>query len=283
MAKDKSVNWLIYSIIILFLAVVVFGGYFGFIYFVTSIMGNLGVFSLLFIAIVAGVAVFFSPCSFPFIPVYLTKYYETKTASGFRKSHPLTLGVFAALGLLTFNILLGLAIAIIGVGFGKSLSIAGQDPNIIIRWVRGVVGVFLLYVGFSHITGRGLNLGFLAPRFAMKEKVNPIKTMYGYGFLYTLIGIGCAGPILAGLSVFAFSTGGFNSAFLAFVIYSLVMVLLMLFISILASLSRETLLEKLKANTGKIKKITGIIVIIVGIFLILSSIFVELFVDILFP
>ena len=178
---------------------------------------------------------------------------------------------------------MGLAIAIIGVGFGKSLSVTGQDPNIIIRWVRGVVGVFLLYVGFSHITGRGLNLGFLAPRSVMKEKVSPIKTMYGYGFLYTLLGIGCAGPILAGLSVLAFSTGGFSSAFLAFVIYSLVMVLLMLFISILASLSREILLEKLKANTGKIKKITGIIVIIVGIFIILSSIFVELFADVLLP
>ena len=191
--------------------------------------------------------------------------------------------MFAALGLLTFNILLGLAIAIIGVGFGKTLSITGQDPSTIIMWVRGIVGIFLLYVGFSHITGRGLNLNFLAPKTAIKDNGSPLKTMYGYGFLYTLIGIGCGGPILAGLSVFAFSTGGFNSAFLAFVIYSLVMVLLMIIISILASLSKTTLLVNLKANTVTIKKITGVIVILIGLFLIWNSIFLESFTKLVFP
>ncbi len=280
MYKNKSINWLAYVVIILILISVVLGGYFSFRFFVTSVAGDFGAFTLFIVAVLAGVAVFFSPCSFPFIPVYLTKYYEIKSS---QKKHPLTLGIFASLGLLTFNILLGLAIAILGAGFGRSLSLTGQDPNIAVRWIRIIVGAFLLYVGFSNITGRGLNLHFLTPKITMKDKINPLKTMYRYGFLYTLIGIGCGGPILAGLSIFAFSTGGFSSAFFAFIIYSLVMVLLMLIISILINLSNTTLLEKLNANTARIKKTTGIIIILIGIFLVLSSIFVESFANFLFP
>jgi len=128
-----------------------------------------------------------------------------------------------------------------------------------------------------------LNLHFLSPKVALKRTENPFTGIYKYGFLYTLIGIGCAGPILAGLSVFAFSTGGFNSAILAFAVYSLVMVALMIFISLLASLSKETLIEQLKTNTLKIKKITGIVIVLVGLFLIWSSIFLGSFISALFP
>jgi len=181
------------------------------------------------------------------------------------------------------NILLGVAIAILGFGFGKSLSISGADPNLIVRWVRGIVGIFLLYVGVSHITGRGLNLRFLAPQAKLSKKGSPLTTMYSYGFLYTLIGIGCGGPILAGLSVFAFSTGGFSAAFIAFLIYTAVMVLLMIFISLLASFSKTKLLDNLRAHTQTIKKITGIIVIVIGLILLWSAVFVESFTQLLFP
>jgi len=273
--------WLWYIGIIFVLLAVVLVGYIGFLYFATSVMGNFTTFNLLIIAVIAGIAVFFSPCSFPFIPVYLTKYYETKKQDD--KNSPFILGLFAALGLLTFNILLGIAIAILGFGFGKSLSISGADPNLIVRWIRGIVGLFLVFVGFSHITGKGLNLGFLAPQFRLKGKRNPKTTMYSYGFLYTLIGIGCAGPILAGLSVFAFSTGGFDAAFITFLVYSTVMFLLMIFISLLASFSKTKLLDNLRAHTQTIKRITGIIVIVIGLILLWSAIFVDSFTQLLFP
>jgi len=282
MNDQKPIGLLTYSMIIVVLLVFVGAGYLVFIYFMTSIAANITTFNLLLVAVVAGIATFFNPCSFPFIPAYLTKFYtlKEKTTSANRV---LLYGVFGALGLVSFTILLGLAIALLGAGFGKSLALAGPDPSLAVRWLRGIVGVALIYLGFSHTTGRGLRLEFLTPRISLQNIKSPAVSMYWYGFLYNLIGIGCGGPILAGLSVFAFSVGGFTSAFTAFIVYSFVMALLMIFISLLVGFSKGALIEKLKANTVTVKKVSGIIVILVGIFLILSSLFTEVFTSLLFP
>ena len=282
MSKVKKFGVLAYILLIAILAVFVGLGYLTFIYFVTNVAGNFTTYNLLLVAVIAGIANFFNPCSFPFIPAFLTKYYTLKEAS--TKSGSIFLyGIAGALGLITFNILLGLAIALIGAGFGKSLALAGPDPSTIVRWVRGIVGIILIYVGISHATGKGLNLSFLTPRITLQKVKNPFASMYWYGFLYVLIGIGCGGPILAGLSVFAFSVGGFASALTAFIVFSLVMALLMILVALLVGYSKGTLIDKMKANISVVKKVSGIIVLIVGIFLILSSIFVQSFTAVLFP
>ena len=60
------------------------------------------------------------------------------------------------------------------------------------------------------------------------HKKGPLMGMYLYGFGYNGLGIGCGGPIMAGLFIFALSIGGFSSALFAFIIFALTMVILML-------------------------------------------------------
>jgi cytochrome c biogenesis protein CcdA len=95
--------------------------------------------------------------------------------------------------------------------------------------------------------------------------------------------MGCTGPILAGLTVFAFSAGGFGAALTAFVIFALTMGGLMLLVSGLVATSQETLIQRLKANTPRIKQVTSILLVLVGLFNIFSSLNVDLFVRLLFP
>ena len=278
------------KLIFLFLVILalVVGGYGLFIWFIINIMKGDAAFGLLFVAAVAGVASFFNPCSFPILPAYLAQYYTTKEsregASSKRKI--LLSGLVAALGVTTFNLLLGSMIGILGVGFGRSLGLTGEDPSSFVRWLRGILGGLLLVLGFSHATGRGINFDFLE-RFFQKLRVNKPQSsfakIFSYGFGYTLLGIGCGGPILAGLSVFALTQGGFLQALLAFAVYSLVMAVLMIIVSTLVALSKETLLKDLGKSVGAIKKFSGILLILVGSFLILSSIFVTAFTKILFP
>ena len=285
MKRNASVKLILLFILILAL---VTGGYSLFIWFVLNIMQGDAAFGLLFVAVIAGVASFFNPCSFPVLPAYLASYY-TKEGSDEDSQRPrqiLISGSTAALGVAVFNILLGVMIGILGVGFGKSLGLAGGDPSSIVRWIRGILGVLLLYLGYSHITGRGINFNALEKLY-MKSRSNKTQTgsakMFSYGFGYTLLGIGCGGPILAGLSVYALSFGGFAQALLAFLVYSAVMSGLMIIVSVLIALSRETLLSDLRKSVVGIKRMSGGLMVLVGIFLILSSIFVTTFTSILFP
>jgi cytochrome c-type biogenesis protein len=263
------------------------GGYALFIWFIINVMQGGAPFGLLFVALVAGVASFFNPCSFPVLPAYLAQYYTTEEPGGNESKKRLLLsGVVAALGVTTFNILLGSLIGILGIAFGQSLGLVGEEPSSPVRWLRGIVGGLLLILGFSHATGRGIDLHSLEhffQRIRLDKIQNPFARIFSYGFGYTLLGIGCGGPILAGLSVFALSQGGFSQALLAFLVYSLVMASLMVLISILVAFSKETLLKDLGQSVLIIKKTSGALLLIVGLFLIISSIFVTAFTKILFP
>ncbi len=239
-------------------------------------------------AVVAGVASFFNPCSFPVLPAYLAQYYTTEEpeAEARNKNRVLLFGLVAALGVTVFNILLGSLIGILGAGFGQSLGLAGEEPSSFVRWLRGIIGGLLLILGFSHATGRGISFysfELFFQKIGLDKPKNPFGRMFSYGFGYTMLGIGCGGPILAGLSVFAFSQGGFSQALLAFLVYSLVMALLMVFISTLVAFSKESLLKDLGKSVITIKRVSGIFLLLVGLFLVISSIFIATFTKILFP
>mgnify|MGYP000176870101 FL=1 len=291
----KSLKLIFIFLVILAL---VAGGYGLFIWFIINIMKGGAAFGLIFVAIVAGVASFFNPCSFPVLPAYLAQYYTTDESgkSANNKKKILLSGLVAALGVTVFNLLLGSLIGLLGVGFGKSLGLAGGEPSSFVRWLRGILGGLLLILGFSHATGRGINFDFLQRFFSARggsalggqtpranNPQSPFGKIFSYGFGYTLLGIGCGGPILAGLSVYALALGGFSQALLAFVVYSLVMALLMILVSTLIAFSKETLLKDLGESTVVIKKFSGYLLLLVGLFLIASSIFVTAFTQLLFP
>ena len=277
------------KLILIFIVILalVAGGYGLFIWFIINIMKGAAAFGLLFVAVVAGIASFFNPCSFPILPAYLAEYYTTQGSSKFESKKKILLsGFVAALGVTVFNILLGSLIGILGVGFGKSLGLAGGEPSSIVRWLRGVIGGLLLLLGFSHATGRGIKFGALERFFQKSYKIKQqshFGKIFSYGFGYTLLGIGCGGPILAGLSIYALSLGGFSQALLAFLVYSLVMALLMILVSTLIAFSKETVLKDLGKSVVAIKKFSGYLLLLVGLFLIISSIFVTAFTKILFP
>jgi len=276
-----------FALIIFLLVAVTLGGYGLFLTTVVKLMRQELVLGIVIVATIAGVASFFNPCAFPLLPAFLAQYYVHTEKE--KKGETLQHGILAAGGVISFNIILGLLIGLLGLGFGKSLGLAGDSPNLWVVIIRGAIGFLLIILGFSHATGRGLQFDFLFP---LTQRITGSKNLdqergskkfYWYGFFYPLIGIGCGGPILAALSVYAISLGGTMQIFSAFFVYSLVMGALMVFVSLLVAYSKVQFLDSLKGAIVPIKKISGIVLMVVGVFLGLSSIFVKTFVGILFP
>lgn len=285
--SSPAKNWLAFLVYILIVVGLTAGGYALFLYLVVNALPNAASLGIIFVSIVAGIASFFNPCAFPILPAYLAQYYvstpeQTKKRSRFGSI--LLYGFVAAIGVIVFNIFLGAIVGGLGAGFANSLGLTGPQPNIYIRWFRGIIGAFLILLGYSHATGRGINfsrLGHWIPRY--EQSKSPTRNFFYYGFFYPLIGISCGGPILAGLSLFAFASGGFISALSAFLIYSAVMAILMILVSLFVGLSREGLLKAVGGSILIIKKVSGVILLLVGIFLIFSAVFVQVFTKLLFP
>lgn len=277
---NSKIVLIIYFLLILAL---IGGGYSLFLWFIINVMQGGAAFGLLFVAVVAGVASFFNPCSFPLVPAFFANSFSEDKKD---RANALTAGFTAALGVTTFNILFGVLLGLAGVAVGKTFGLAGAEPSSAVLWLRGIAGVFILLLGVNHFTGRGLDFhkvqGKISEIFA--GSVGQSKSgLFTYGFGYTLLGIGCGGPILTGLIVYAIVSGGFLSALSAFTIYAAVMAILMVIVASLVALSQESILTTLKSSTATIKKVSGVILTLVGIFLILSTIFVREFTSILFP
>lgn len=272
--------------VVLALALVTLGGWLLFRATVMDLVMATSPLTLVLFAVVAGVATFFNPCSFGMLPSYLTYYSST---SGQRKAvagRSLYNAVVAGVGVAIFALILGAVIGILGEAFGRSLSLAGGQPSEFVLVFRGVVGSVLIVLGLSKFFGRGVNFHFLSPlggRFASTKNLAQTRGLFTYGFGYNAIGIGCGGPILAGLAVFAFSAGGFIAAFSAFGVYAATMAVLMVFVSLLASSAGGQGVKSLKRSTGHISRVTSIVQAAVGAVLILSVIFVDVFVGLLFP
>jgi cytochrome c-type biogenesis protein len=286
--RSRGPAWLLYAGLLVALAAVIAAGYLGFRAFAT--VPGLGAFNLYLLAIVAGIASFFSPCAFPLLPSYFSFYHQAGESGGAapHRGRSIQLGLSAALGVMTFTLFLGLIIGVLGAGFAEGLSISGPEPSQFVRGFRGVVGALLLTLGIAQLAGRNLKPKF-ADTFAYRTRPQregdrgPAASLYLYGLGYNAAGMGCTGPILAGLMVFALASGGFTSALTAFVVFSLTMGVLMLLVSGLVAASQQTLINRLKAAAPSIKRISSVLLILVGAFNVYTALNPNLFLRLLFP
>lgn len=223
--------------------------------------------ALLPLAVLAGVASFFSPCVFPLLPAYVMSSLTIKTRE---KTHPMIGAVAAAGGVVVFLLIFGVFVGVLGEAFVRSFGTAAS-----IVPIRRLVAVILLVLGIGHLTdalARPLHaIGSFMQR-AMPVRGTPVPTgLFWYGFGYTAAGLGCTGAILGGLTLLAFTSGGLTLALVSFAVAAVTMAVLMIFIALLARGANTILIDQLKASSPTIKRAGGIILIIVAVYLVVST------------
>ena len=252
---------------------------------------NLQTGSIWLMAVGAGVLSFFSPCSFPLLPGYVSFYLMRKkdTSGGLNEKTmrtALPAGLAASAGILT--IFLGLAI--LGIFFSEA--IREMVPVLIpitgaIILVMGIIMVADIDLSrFTHpikeksrAVGRKLKPVFVPPiekllsfitRKPIKFEENEDSELMGqylYGLGYGAASAGCTAPVFIALLVASMSYTLFNTV-LIFLLYAVTTAALMVTFTLLVAASQDTIVNKMRASTGLIKKIGGAILTIVGLYLV---------------
>ena len=173
-------------------------GYLGFLAFVTDILAprEFASYALVFTAVAAALASFFSPCSFTVLPSYIafaSSGEDVKPEKQFRDA--LKNGLVAALGVITVVAILGALIAALGTGVGAELSINASDPSTLAQTLRITIGAFVLSMGLLHIMGQSHRIPLLGriSAWAIRaegEGRSSLRAVYAYGAGYALVGIG---------------------------------------------------------------------------------------------
>ncbi len=248
--------------------------------------------SIYLFAVGAGVMVFFSPCSFPMLPGYMSFYLSSKkqrTGKFDEQTAKETLpdGLAAAAGLMGILLLIGILlipfISIIG-GFIPVLELVvgililsmgivmvmEYDSNMIVRPFRNLMAaiagsqpMIMVKNGIEScirvITGK---------EFSFSDNADGTRTgLFWYGVAYGSAATGCVAPVVVGLLTASIGRGILTGLFV-FMIFSATAGALMVAFTMVVAASESTIVDKLKASTRQIEMGGGVVMVIVGLYLI---------------
>jgi cytochrome c-type biogenesis protein len=222
-----------------------------------------------------GIVTFFSPCSLPMLPGYIS-YYITQESSTGKKQNPLKGGILAAVGIITFFVLVGILVAIIG-------GVIQQYLRFLLVPIGGLLIVlgFLTYIGKDSFMERGMDY-VKKPFELLISKVRGRKvqddsgsgSLFAYGFGYGAAASSCMAPAFIGMILISFGAGGLIGGAFIFGLYALSLGAMMVIFTYMAA-SGSTALQRFVTKTEKIKKISAILLMVAGTFVVIYALFLE--------
>jgi cytochrome c-type biogenesis protein len=205
------------------------------------------------LALVSGVLVLLSPCSYPLLPGYIA-YYLGKNMT---PRQAIQGGIICTIGLLSVFSIIGVITSTIG------NAIMSVSPYF-----------HLLAVIIIVIMGALMLLGVGYPKFYLKIKATQrggFLGMYIYGITYGLAALACSFPIFLSLILYSLTFGDFLDSILTFILFSLGMGIPLIATAILVSKAGHLLVKRITGATDKIQRISGIFLIALAIYLYLMA------------
>ena len=252
---------------------------------------NLKESSIYLFAVGAGVMVFFSPCSFPMLPGYMSFYLANKKQrtgkfdeTAARETLPDGLAAAAGLAgvLLLIGILLIPFVSVIGGFLGHLELLIGlvltglgvvmvmeYDSEKVVRPFRNLMSIIVSSPPVIAIKN-GIEKGIRAATgkdFSFSDNSDGTRVgLFWYGVAYGSAAAGCVAPVVIGLLTASINQG-IITGLLVFLIFSITAGTLMVAFTMMVAASESTIVDKLKASTRQIEMAGGVIMIIVGIYL----------------
>lgn len=131
------------------------------------------------LAVVAGVATFFSPCAYALLPGYIGFYVASTDSDGAPLAGAVLRGLAAVAGVLAVFLTLGL--------FAASVGRALQP---VFPVLEVAVGIVLIGLGGILLAGRSIEY-----RVSLPARRTSILGFVGFGALYALAAAGCVAPL----------------------------------------------------------------------------------------
>lgn len=181
-----------YLALVVIVAVVAVAGYAGYVLYPRFDLSAAQGAGLLGLAAAAGVASFFSPCSFPLLVTILARQAVDDTEAG-RAPRPVLFGGALALGAAAFMLMAGAVIAVVGETLFAGVTFTSTTGITI----RAVVGVVLVVLGLIQLGVLPVSMHAvsrlaqpLLRRQARLKRNRPAAGFAVFGFGYVLAGFG---------------------------------------------------------------------------------------------
>jgi cytochrome c-type biogenesis protein len=215
----------------------------------------------IWIAFVAGILSFLSPCVLPLVPGYISlmsgvsidQLKEGDSGGNARRA--------VIINSLAFNA--GLSVIFLALGTTAGLVGASIISN---PWVRGIGGVVIILFGLQLIGLLKISTLYKDTRFFSNEKPRGPLGSFTLGIAFAAGWTPCIGPILGGILGLAAASGGWRSGLLLSAFYSAGLAVPFL----LTGLGINKFLAfygKFRRHLHKVEVLSGLVLIVVGLFI----------------
>ncbi|MDP6648463.1 MAG: cytochrome c biogenesis protein CcdA [Candidatus Woesearchaeota archaeon] len=270
MEKNKNRNIYFFILLGIFLSFVILAwfGYFGYLRYAAANVTRIGLLPPLVFygfALFAGVVSFFAPCAIGILPAYLAYYLNIKEVGNKKAVY---YGSFAALGLVSFYLVLGVLIIIFGQIVGMWLMAYNREISAAILIIVGVTLLFNLSINVKKY------IPFLNAKKLSKQSLSTSheKGVFFFGIFYGIEAFMCALLLMVPLIIYPLVGGDLLTSITSFVIFSLALGISMILATVLISRSRKILTEKFMASTEMLKKVAGIVMLATAAYIIYTII-----------
>lgn len=214
--------------------------------------------SSLAVAFIAGGLSTVNPCGFALLPAFLSFYVgaeeEHLPSASNRTMQGLIVGAVVAAGFLAVFAVMGLPLAL-GAG---TLTRA-------VPWLGIGIGVALTATGVAMVIGKKPSLSLRNP--IRVERNRSPKTMLLFGIGYGIASLGCTLPVFLAVVGAAAATSGIAGSVTVFAGYGAGMAIVLMALSLGASMVRSGLARRLKSMMPHTGRITGGFISITGAYL----------------
>lgn len=213
----------------------------------------------IWIAFIAGIASFLSPCVLPLVPGYISLI-SGVSIDRLKEGSPGT-GTFRAVMLNSLAFNLGLSVIFVALG-----ATAGWVGSAFItnRWVRIVGGIIIILFGLQLMGWLKIPALYKDTRFFSSDKPRGALGSLTLGMAFAAGWTPCIGPILGLILGLAASSGNWRSGLVLSAFYSAGLAVPFL----LTGLSLNWFLafyKKFRAHLHKVEVVSGVVLIIVGV------------------
>lgn len=218
---------------------------------------------LLGLAVVAGVASFFSPCSVGLIPAYMGFLLNAGRRGDGRTpaagaAHTLRAGLATAAGIVSVYGVLALLFWLLALaGYGATLRAA-------LPWLSPVVAVLLILLGVLMLVGFPWDR--LARRLGMGA-VDGRRGFFTFGVGYGLAAFGCTGPILLPVLLYGFLDGA-ATGLAVFALYAVAVAGLVVSAAALVAEGGQGRLRHLLQNSVWVTRASAALLVGAGVYLL---------------
>ena len=207
------------------------------------------------LAFAAGLVATLNPCGFAMLPAYLSYFMGTSQEEDLSRASSLRRalvvgGVMSASFLLVFGIT-GLAITL---GFRAVIDF--------IPWIALVVGGLIAILGVAMLFGYELTVGL--PKAGKAGKGTGLRSVFGFGTSYGLASLSCTLPVFLSVVATQLTASSLASGVATFIFYGLGMSMMLVGITVVMALGKQTIVTRLRSSARYINRISGAVLVLAG-------------------